>query len=267
METEIHVYGFSIAANVVLSFFPFVIVMVSVCRYVLHWNAAVDAIFVAMADYFPADIINFIRPRAANPRPLEWLSILLLLFTANGIFEPMEVALNRIWGITRNRSYFRNQVVSIGLIFLCGTLALISAIATALNQSIVRNLGWASEEVQAFLGVFVFKLAAIPLMMVMLFIVYSVLPNGKIPVKRAAPAAIIVGLLLEVLKYINLLAWPWLQVKFRREYGPFIYSVTIIFWSFFAAMLVMAGAEWSARGRPAFEATAEPAEAVPLTKE
>ena len=27
--------------------------------------------------------------------------MLLLLFTANGIFEPLEVALNRVWGITK----------------------------------------------------------------------------------------------------------------------------------------------------------------------
>ena len=27
--------------------------------------------------------------------------MLLLLFTANGIFEPLEVALNRAWGVDR----------------------------------------------------------------------------------------------------------------------------------------------------------------------
>ena len=36
MKTEIHVYGFSIAANALLAFFPFLIVMVSLFRHVLH---------------------------------------------------------------------------------------------------------------------------------------------------------------------------------------------------------------------------------------
>jgi membrane protein len=248
METEVHVYCFSVAANVILSFFPFVIVMVSICRNVFHWKAAVDAIFIAIQDFFPAEIVDFARRSVLDtPRKFEWVSLLLLMFTANGVFEPLEVALNRIWRIPANRSFLKNQLVSYGLIFVCGTLALVSASATALNQSWIRNAGWANEQAQAFVGGFAFKLAALPLFMLILFLVYSVLPNGKMPVQRTLPAAIGVGLLLELLKYITLLAWPWAHAKFRREYGPFVYSVTIIFWSFFASMLVLAGAEWAAR--------------------
>jgi len=62
----------------------------------------------------------------ASRGPFQLVSILLLLFTANGIFEPLEVALNRAWN-TVNRSYLKNQIVSLGLIFACGTLAMISA--------------------------------------------------------------------------------------------------------------------------------------------
>jgi len=53
-------------------------------------------------------------------------SMFLLLFTANGIFEPLEVALNRAWGVAKNRSYIKNQIISLGLIFVCGGLALFS---------------------------------------------------------------------------------------------------------------------------------------------
>jgi membrane protein len=41
MKTEVHVYAFSIAANVVLSFFPFLIGMVSVCKNVFHSREAI----------------------------------------------------------------------------------------------------------------------------------------------------------------------------------------------------------------------------------
>src|ERR1017187_604497 len=53
-------------------------------------------------------------------------SMFLLLFTANGIFEPLEVALNRAWGVTVNRPYWKNQLISLGLVFVCGALALVS---------------------------------------------------------------------------------------------------------------------------------------------
>jgi len=66
-----------------------------------------------------------------------------------------------------------------------------------------------------------------------------------VPALKIVPAAILVGLILEVLKYVNVLTWPWLRAKLQREYGPFVYSVSIVLWSFLAAMVVLAGAEWS----------------------
>jgi hypothetical protein len=38
------------------------------------------------------------------------------------------------------------------------------------------------------------------------------------------------------------------DARIQREYGVFRYSATILFLSFFATMLVLAGAEWAARG-------------------
>jgi len=49
------------------------------------------------------------------------------------------------------------------------------------------------------------------------------------------------------LKYINLWIWPYLRAKLQCEYGPFYYTVTIILWGFLASMVVLAGAEWTAR--------------------
>jgi membrane protein len=254
MDTEVHVYGFSIAANVLLSMYPFLIVLVSVCRYVLHWNAAEDAIFFALRDYFPgkSGVGQFLeRNITATVHPVEIVSLLLLLFTANGIFEPLEVALNRAWGITKNRSFFRNQLVSMGLIFACGALALLSVALTAFNQDILPGDWTAAQAANTVLRVVLYKAAALPVSIFMLFLVYWILPNKRIPAFEVIPTAVVVGVALEVLKYVNLLTWPFLARKLSREYGVFINSVTIILWSFFASMVVLAGAEWTARRRRA----------------
>jgi membrane protein len=80
-----------------------------------------------------------------------------------------------------------------------------------------------------------------------LFLVYWVLPNCKIDPRHVAPAAILVGVILEALKYLNLLLWRFMQNKISAEYGVFQHSATILLWSFAASMIVLAGAEWSAR--------------------
>jgi membrane protein len=241
MQTEVHVYGFSIAANVLLSFFPFLIVMISLCHEVLGWKTAGQAIGLTIRDYFPDQLGLFITNYLPH-RKLQIVSVLLLLFTANGIFEPLEVALNRAWGIGSNRSFVRNQLVSLALIFACGTLALLSALLTGMNM---RLLG--GDNVSKLMVLVFFKMAAVPLSMVMLFLIYWLLPNAKISARFVIPPAIFAGLTLEALKYINLLTWPLWRMKLHAEYGPFYYSVTIVVWSFLAAMIILAGAEWAAR--------------------
>ena len=255
METEVHVYGFSIAANVLLSFFPFLIVMVSLCKYVFQWPGAVDAIMFALNDYFPADMVDFIQRNlrvTVNSRgPMQIGSILLLFFTANGIFEPMEVALNRAWGITQNRSFLKNQLVSMGLIFVCGGLILVSIAVTAANRQMLRQSPLGQSEVESWLTTLFFKAAELPITILILFLIYWLLPNRRMPWRDIVPISIFVGFALEGLKYVNLLTWPYLRMKLEREYGPFINSVTIVLWSFLAAMVVLAGAEWAARRRNA----------------
>ena len=65
--------------------------------------------------------------------------MVLLLFTANGVFEPLEVALNRAWGVTRNRSYLKNQLLSFFLILLCGGLVLGSLLLTARGDNYLKG--------------------------------------------------------------------------------------------------------------------------------
>jgi uncharacterized BrkB/YihY/UPF0761 family membrane protein len=254
MQTEVHVYAFSVAANVLLSFFPFLTVSLSVARMVFPEQAASGAINLALRDYFPDALQVFLVRNLPHQGPLPLISIALLLFTANGVFEPLEVALNRIWGIRKNRSFVRNQIVSLALIFVCGGLALLSLMITALNQqsfqtgALPRWLQTTAGHGIALFSLLLFKLAAVPLSVLILFLVYRYLPNGRPPLSRIIPAAIGVGLLLEFMKYINTFAWPAFQQKLSREYGVFQYSASLIFLSFLASMLVLGGAEWAARG-------------------
>lgn len=251
METEVHVYAFSIAANVLLSFYPFLIVMISICRYILHWRSAETMILLALNDLFPGPVGEFVGNNllvtVANNGPLQFTSIFLLFFTANGIFEPLEVALNRAWGITTNRSYLMNQIVSLGLIFVVGALVILSALLTGANQGLASMLTGGNAGASEFLRVVLFKSLAIPVTILILFLVYWLLPNKRLPARDILPVSIAVGLALELLKYVNLLTLPWLRTKLRHEYGPFQNSVAIVLWSFLAAMIVLAGAEWSAR--------------------
>ncbi len=71
---------------------------------------------------------------------VQLASVVMLLISSTGVFLPLEVALNRVWGVTRNRSYLMNQLVSLGLAAGIGTIALMSVAVTAAQQSVLRIL-------------------------------------------------------------------------------------------------------------------------------
>jgi hypothetical protein len=144
------------------------------------------------------------------------------VFAANGVFEPLEVAFNRALGIVRNRSYFRNQLVSLGLIFACGTLAFGSILLTAANQELARTLLGRDATVAGFVNLVALKVVALPMFICMLFLIYWLLPNGSVAWRRVLPVSLTVGLTLEGLKYLNILVWPFFRRKLQQEYGPFL---------------------------------------------
>jgi len=247
MQTEVHVYALAVAASLLLSFYPFLNVMLSFCRDVLRWPAAVNAVYLSMNDYLPGDLGAFLKRNLPLRGAFQPVAMLLLLIAANGVFEPLEVALNRAWGVTRNRSYLRNQLVSLGMIFLCGGLALLSLVLTGMNAQWVRSLSGSGAHLELWVSLLIFKVAAVPIGIVILFLIYWILPNRRIPAARVAPVAILAGLVLEAMKYVFLLIWPLLHVKLEREYGVFRNSATILIWGFASAMIVLAAAQWAAR--------------------
>ena len=56
METETHVYAFSVAANVLLSFYPFLFVILALARMILGSQVAIQAVVLALKDYSPGTL-------------------------------------------------------------------------------------------------------------------------------------------------------------------------------------------------------------------
>ena len=248
MRTEVHTFAFSVAANAILSFFPFVVLMMTLIRRVFHSRVMGDVIIQLLRDYLPAGqdfVIRNLNAMVNSRQRVQFVSLAILLITSSGVFLPLEVALNRIWRFENNRSYLGNQLISLGLAFGCGALALLSialtAGAVAPFEFLLRGHAMGFIHLVGFL---VMKVTAIAASIAIFFLIYWLLPNGKVPARAVLPAAIIMGLLSEALKYAYIMALPWLN--FQEVYGPFALSVSMMFWAFLSGLLLLAGAHLSA---------------------
>jgi len=249
LRTDVHTFAFSVAANSILSFFPFVVLLMTLIRRVFHSRVMYDVVVELLRDYLPAGqefVIRNLNAMVDARQRVQVASLIILLVTSTGVFVPLEVALNRVWGFRNNRSYLRNQLISLGLAFACGTLALLSVGLTAGNLAIVKSAlhGYGAWYITAgdFLTMKVFSILAT---IAIFFLIYWLLPNGKVPARTVLPAAIIMGLLSEALKYVYIFALP--RLNFAEVYGPFAISVSLMFWTFLSGMLLLTGAHLSAR--------------------
>lgn len=249
MRTEVHTFAFSVAANAILSFFPFVLLLMTLIRRVFHSPVMYEVVLQLLRDYLPAGqdfVIRNLNALVGARHQAQLASLAILLITSTGIFLPLEVALNRIWGFQENRSYLGNQLISLGLAFWCGLLALLSIGMTAGNVALMEFvLHGHGTIIVRMVGFLMMKVFAIGASIAIFFLIYWILPNGKVPARALLPTAIIMGLLFEALKYGYILALP--RLNFAEVYGPFSLSVSLMFWAFLSGLLLLTGAHLSAQ--------------------
>src|SRR5690348_9837598 len=116
LRTEVHTFAFSVAANAILSFFPFVVLLMTLIHRVFHSRVMYDVVVQLLRDSLPTGqdfVIRNLNAIVTARNRVQIFSLFILLVTSTGIFMPLEVAMNRIWGFTKNRSYLGNQLISL----------------------------------------------------------------------------------------------------------------------------------------------------------
>jgi len=100
LDSEVHTFAFSVAANAILSFIPFIVLL-----YTLAWPVFRSQMMVGVVDdmvrYFLPSNQDFIAKNldavaiAASRHGIQILSLIMILVACTGIFLPLEVALNQ----------------------------------------------------------------------------------------------------------------------------------------------------------------------------
>ena len=248
-RTDVHTYAFSVAANVILSLFPFIVLLLTLSQQVFHSSTMSNVVGQLMHSFLPTgqDFVMRNMTLLAHPRKgAQVFSVIMLVISSTGVFLPLEVALNNVWRAPKNRSYLHNQAVSLGLAFAVGFLAMVSVALSAGQQAVLGFLffGHTNNIVYQLLSRFFLNVLAGAGSMAMFFLIYWILPNRKVPIRAVLPAAIVTGALWEVAKHLYIAALPWLD--FQKVYGPFYISVGLMMWAFLSGLILLAGAHFSA---------------------
>ena len=247
LDSEVHTYAFSVAANAILSFIPFIVLLYTLSRSFFHSTMMVSVVS-DMVHYFLPSNQEFVAASlaaAAAHQGVQVFSLIMILIACTGIFLPLEVALNQAWGVTKSRNYLANQVVAFGLAILMVALALISILLSAWQRQLLTSLFFHHTDNFLFEGISWMWLAASTGVASILFFfsIYWLLPNRKIPARHVLRTSIFTGIIWLGAKLIFVQVLPHMDLK--ALYGPFYVSVGLLFWAYISGLILFAGAQFS----------------------
>ena len=241
-------YAAAIAYYTLFSMVPLTLVVVSILGLVIEPTRVVDFLF----ELFPleettevrGDIRNAVEDaRAASPGVLV-VSTIILVWSASGVFGAVRRGISVATG-GRGQPYLHGKILDItlvpgvGLVILLG-LGLLTAVQIALQQVVGTIPGGLTEWPIVILG----HLAVSTVTFGAFALLYRLLPEQRPGWREALWAAGVTALLLEVAKATA--GWVLAHAPLVSEstlYASVGTALTLLFWVFVAASIVLFGAE------------------------
>ncbi len=247
LDSEVHTYAFSVAANAILSFIPFIVLLYTLAISVFHSSVMAEVVSDMVRYFLPSnqDWVATNLAMAAARQGVRVLSLVMILISCTSIFLPLEVALNQAWGVAKSRNYLMNQAVAFGLALVMLALAMISILLSAWQREVLSFLFFHHTDNFVFRGISsIWMFAASGAACILFFFsIYWLLPNCKVPPRGVLRTSIVTGIVWLGAKYLFVAVLPHLDLK--ALYGPFYVSVGLLFWSYVTGLILFAGAQFS----------------------
>jgi YihY family inner membrane protein len=248
LRTESHAYSAGLAFFALVGFYPFCLFFMWVTGDLLHWSAGETVIRETLHEYYPAGQNFLLRNLDVSveerANELSLATALWILVGAAGIFIPLETALNTLWGVKEHRPYWKNQAVGF-LLTLSGVgLAFVFVVMTAGLRRLIESASL-SFFLHGLATYAALRVSALVVSVAAIFLLYRFLPNHPVTSSEVLPAAILAGIVAEVVRWVFLQALPLLDL--RKDQGPYYVSVSFALLAYLEAFVLMGGAYIAAR--------------------
>jgi membrane protein len=253
LDSEVHTFAFSVAANAILSFIPFIVLLYTLAISVFRSVAMKDVLDYTVNYFLPpvtrekgwitGSIYNMVK--SSSHHGVQVFSLIMIVIACTGIFLPLEVALNQAWGVTKSRNYLHNQVIAFGLAMIMVALGIGSILLNQGAQWLLTLIFFGHTENFVFAGIYLLTVVTTTGVASILFFfaIYWLLPNRKVPWRPVFRTAVVTGIIWLIAKYVFIAVLPHLDLE--SLYGPFYVSVGLLFWAYASGLILFAGAQFS----------------------
>lgn len=231
-----------------LALFPLLLLLVSTASFFVSEQLALDTVMRWARNYLPGieqQVMPILREVVTMRGPATLIGFLALLWSASGVFDVVQQALDRAWQVAERRSFWLQRAYSIGVIALLGGMLLLSMVVSSASVDFFywllgdANAGEAVTRTMANWIAFALSWAAF-------FLLYKFFPHTRVSWRAALLASIAAALSWQVAKYGYGVYLTWFA-RYNLVYGSLGAIIGLLFWGYISAMILLFGAELSAR--------------------
>ncbi|HZR99245.1 MAG TPA: YihY/virulence factor BrkB family protein [Chloroflexota bacterium] len=227
----------------IFSLFPLILFFLSVAGIILQNNMSVrEQLMALITNLLPQgqnELEKVIASVIDAKGAAAGIGLLTLLWSASGWFAVIDSNVNRIWGVSKPRSFIKGKLFAIAMVLTIGGVAVLSWAATAALSLIEAFTAAIPGRVFFWQGVV--TAVSILVIAVAFYLLYRYTPRRKIQFGDVWPAALLTAIVWEVTRRI--IAFYLTQTDMVSGYGPIGAMMALLFWIYVASVIILVGAE------------------------
>lgn len=239
----------AIAYRALFSFFPLALLLLAISSNLLV--SSTEEHVVAFVERFLPTAGTLVRNNVAAVQRTRGavgaLAALGLLWSASSVFAAIDRAVNRAWGTTVRRSFWRRQAMALAIVLGIGLLFILSTLMTASYNLLTHvHLPWLDiEPFNNHLGRRWLPLLGPTLLDYAVFLLlYRLLPVVPIRWREALPGAMVAGTAWQIAKGgFNLYVRGF--ARYNLVYGSVTAIIVFLTFTYIAAVILVMGAEFT----------------------
>lgn len=244
-------FASSIAYYSLLSFFPFVLMVLTVLSRLALGRAGNERALVNLVeralpsdfDFLSAQVVQLQRA----PVPLTIVGGIITIWAAMGVFSAVTAAVDHAWGTDKPRGYLKHQLIAFLMMLAAalvfgGALLMIGVVQMARTTWFVTMENWFPWMPNP--TGFAARNAILPAVILASGLVYYFAPNTKVRLRDVWFGATLAGLLWR----IALAGFSWYLRDFARlsVHGSVGTVVAFLLWVYLSAVILLYGVEVTA---------------------
>jgi membrane protein len=241
----------AIAYYALLSFFPFILLTISLLGSVTAEDSSRLAVLTFVFRYFPTQL-DFISTQLDAFRQMRVqvgvAGGLALIWASLGVFGAITSAVNEAWGVEKQRSFLKHRMVSFLMLVSAGGVMILALLLVSAVQ--VAEASWfgvvlARFHWLLFLQSLALRYLAMLLLIVALGLIFYFIPNAKTRFRDVWVGAILTGVLWRT----AFAGFAWYishNTRLTLIHGSIAAVGVFLLWVYVSAVILMYGVEFTA---------------------